>query len=96
MARKKIFNGTFFASEKINSKQFPLFWKGTVMAQDCELLNTCGFFKKHGATKELACRGFVQQYCKGPKQNACKRKEYRRQNGAPPSDDMMPSGQMIA
>ncbi|MBN1942714.1 MAG: hypothetical protein JW849_05400 [Phycisphaerae bacterium] len=65
------------------------------MAQDCELLSKCGFFKKYGASKELACKGFVQQYCKGPKQNDCERKKYRLQNGKPPADDMMPSGQTM-
>ena len=65
------------------------------MSQDCELLETCGFFKKYQETKELACRGFINQYCKGPKLDECKRKEYRLKNGEPPSDDMMPSGQII-
>jgi hypothetical protein len=66
------------------------------MAQKCELLATCGFYKKHQASKELACKGFIAQYCKGPKMDQCKRKEYLKQHGKAPSDDMMPSGQMIA
>lgn len=66
------------------------------MAQECELLEKCGFFKRHGSTKELACRGFIQQFCQGPKQDQCKRKEYRKAHGTPPSDDMLPSGVMIA
>lgn len=63
--------------------------------QECELLTTCGFFKKYQATKDLACKGFIAQYCRGPKMDQCKRKEYRAKNGVPPADDMMPSGQMI-
>ncbi len=59
---------------------------------ECELLANCGFFRKHQASKELACRGFVQQYCKGPKMDECKRKEYRNKNGTAPSDDMLPNG----
>lgn len=66
------------------------------MTQECELLSTCGFFKKYQETKNLACRGFIRQYCKGPDIEKCKRKEYRKKHGVPPSDDMMPSGQMIA
>jgi len=66
------------------------------MAQECELLGSCGFFKKYQTTNELACRGLIQNYCKGPKMDQCKRKEYRQQHGKPPSDDMMPSGQMMA
>jgi hypothetical protein len=62
---------------------------------DCELLATCGFFKKYQNTKELACRGFLAQYCRGPKQDECKRKQYRQEHGKPPPDDMLPSGQVI-
>ncbi len=65
------------------------------MNQECELLKTCGFFKKYQATKDLACKGFVFQYCQGPKMNQCKRKEYREKHGSAPSDDMMPNGHQI-
>ena len=62
----------------------------------CELLDECGFFKKYQATKDLACKGFVNMYCKGDKEGQCKRKAYREEHGAPPSDDMMPTGALIA
>lgn len=65
------------------------------MPNECERLNNCSFFKKHRDGKELACRGFIQQYCKGPKQAECKRKEYLAQHGSPPPDDMMPTGMMM-
>ncbi len=65
------------------------------MAQECESLAACGFFRKYQETKILACKGFINQYCKGQKMNECKRKEYRKKHGQPPSDDLMPSGQMI-
>ena len=65
------------------------------MAGECELLATCGFFKKYRATKNLACQGLIQQYCKGPMMNQCKRKQYRKQHGSPPPDDMMPAGQTM-
>lgn len=65
------------------------------MLQECELLATCSFFKKYQKTKDLACKGFIIQYCKGAKMDQCKRKEYRKQNGHAPTDDLMPSGQMI-
>lgn len=65
------------------------------MAQECELLSTCGFFKKYQASQNLACQGFIKVYCRGPKIDQCKRKEYRRVHGQPPSDDMMPTGQMM-
>jgi hypothetical protein len=62
---------------------------------DCELLETCGFFKKYKSSLEMACRGFLKTYCHGDQMNECKRKEFRKENGHPPHDDMLPSGQMI-
>ena len=61
----------------------------------CELLEICGFFKKYQAVKDLACRGFIRLYCKGPMMDQCKRKKYREEHGFPPHDDMMPSGHDI-
>ena len=66
------------------------------MASECNLLATCGFFKKYQSSKSLACKGFISQYCKGDKMNECKRMEYRKLNGVPPVDEMMPSGQLIS
>ncbi len=62
---------------------------------ECELLETCGFFKKYEDSLDLACRGFIKSYCKGEKMDECARKIYRREHGQPPHDDMMPSGQEI-
>ena len=62
-------------------------------ADECELLSSCGFFRKYQGSKDLLCKGIIQMYCKGAKMDSCKRKEYRKEHGAPPSDDMMPSGQ---
>ena len=64
------------------------------MSEDCELLANCGYFRKYQNTKEVLCQGFIRQYCKGPMQVECKRMEYRKQHGAPPPDEMMPSGHM--
>ena len=65
------------------------------MNQECIHLATCGFFKKYQAEKDLACKGFINQFCRGPKQNECKRLIYKRDHGHAPNDDMMPTGQMI-
>ncbi|MBN1589669.1 MAG: hypothetical protein JW888_09150 [Pirellulales bacterium] len=65
------------------------------MESQCAHLETCGFFKKYQAAKDLACKGFIKLYCRGPKMNNCKRKQYREKHGEPPSDDMLPSGHMI-
>jgi hypothetical protein len=65
------------------------------MGLECELWATCGFFKKYQATKDLACKGFISMYCKGVEMNKCQRKAFRKANGVPPSEDMMPNGLMI-
>jgi len=62
---------------------------------ECELLATCGFFQKYQNTLDMACRGFIKTYCEGEKMEDCRRKEFRRANGTPPTDDMLPSGQMM-
>ncbi len=66
------------------------------MATQCDLLVVCGFFKKYQDAKDLACKGFIRSYCKGPKMDECKRKEFRKQHGYPPPDEMMPTGHMMA
>lgn len=64
------------------------------MNNECQLLATCGFFRKYQSTKDMVCKGFIAMYCKGDKMNECKRLEYRNKHGVPPSDDMMPTGQI--
>ncbi len=65
------------------------------MNMDCKFLGGCGFFRKYEATKSLACKGFINTYCKGDKQMECKRMAFKKANGSAPSDDMMPTGHMI-
>ncbi len=65
------------------------------MGENCELLEKCGFFKKYGEVQSIACARMIKDYCTGSKMNECKRKEYRKQHGTPPADDMMPSGKMF-
>lgn len=62
---------------------------------DCPNLEKCGFVKKHGASKSTAVNGFITMFCKSPKQDECKRKQYKAEHGTPPSDDMLPNGLMI-
>ncbi|MEZ5070267.1 MAG: hypothetical protein R2751_04675 [Bacteroidales bacterium] len=66
------------------------------MNKECELLEKCGFFLKYCNSKSLACKGFISQYCKGDLMSECKRLQYRKAHGSPPSDDMMPTGQIIS
>ena len=63
---------------------------------ECEFLKTCGFFSKYQATDGLACEWFIGQYCVEPGIANCKRKRYDLRYGTPPSDDMLPTGVIIA
>lgn len=65
------------------------------MKKECRLLKDCSFFTKFKEINNLACQGFIHQYCRGPKMNECKRKQYLEKHGTPPPDDMMPNGQMV-
>ena len=65
------------------------------VAQECENLKQCGFFKKHGGVNDLACNWYIREYCNGPRQDVCKRKQYKLDHGKPPTDDMLPSGQIL-
>jgi hypothetical protein len=58
----------------------------------CEMIDKCGFLIRYRPTNELACRGFVNRYCKGEMKELCKRKAYKLTNGTPPPDNMLPTG----
>lgn len=58
----------------------------------CDMIDKCGFLVRYSPTNELACRGFVNRYCKGELKEQCKRKAYKLANGAPPPDNMLPTG----
>lgn len=66
-----------------------------MIMQDCENISTCGFFKKYKVSKSLAVNGFINTYCKSDMQTTCKRKVYKKNNGTPPPDEMMPNGLML-
>jgi len=62
---------------------------------ECDLLDVCGFFQKFQTSQSAACNSFIKEFCKGPKQDRCKRKAYRKEHGVPPHDNMMPVGGML-
>ena len=62
---------------------------------ECYLLEKCGFFNKYNCSGEINCQEFIKNYCKGENVNNCKRIQYRNHYGITPSDDMMPSGEMM-
>lgn len=63
--------------------------------KSCEWLGTCGFLEKYRDSNEFACEGFIRKYCKGPKMNQCKRKQFFETYGQPPLDDMLPNGALM-
>ncbi len=65
------------------------------MKEECELLEKCGFFKKYRSVDNEACETLIAMYCKGSMTDKCKRKEYLKNHGESPSDDMLPDGEMI-
>ncbi len=65
------------------------------MAQERELLERCGLFKKYQPTNGLACEWFIDKYCNGMGIARCRRKRFYAKYGIVPSDDMLPTGTMI-
>jgi hypothetical protein len=65
------------------------------MGINCELLGTCGFFKKYEKDWSIVCKAMIRDYCTGSHMEECKRKEYRKQHGGPPVDEMLPTGQIL-
>lgn len=62
---------------------------------ECERLPDCGFIKKYGSTKNMACQAFIASYCRGPSMDQCMRREYLNGHGVRPPDDMTPTGHML-
>ena len=60
--------------------------------KECELLQSCGFFKRYSTMEDPIRRRVIRQFCKGPMMEQCARKRYHRDHGEPPPDEMMPSG----
>jgi hypothetical protein len=94
-----VLKGSLLIGDGLRKRGFSLFLSGrtslrkeTAVALKCNLLDDCGFIKKYQPTEDMACRWFIQEYCRGTRMAKCKRKEYFQQRGTQPSDDMMPSG----
>ncbi len=66
------------------------------MANQCELLDKCGFFKNFKGNTEVLKQGWIRMYCQSrEKSMKCKRKEIRQKTGSPPPDNMAPTGKML-
>lgn len=59
---------------------------------DCPNLPNCGFIQKYSDSQTLAVKETIALYCRGSKQDDCKRKQFKASTGQKPSDDMLPDG----
>lgn len=62
------------------------------VAEDCPNLQDCGFIKKYQSTDNLKVQETMALYCRGARQDACKRKLFKAKTGQKPADDMTPDG----
>jgi len=58
----------------------------------CQFLENCAFFIQYKHLIGSAYEGFVRMYCKGPRLEQCKRRQFRLEKGVPPAQDMLPNG----
>lgn len=66
------------------------------MPKKCELLDKCGFFLNFIGDSEVLQQGWIKMYCEDKeKSEKCERKKIREKTGAPPADNMVPTGKML-
>lgn len=61
----------------------------------CELLAECSFFKAYSQRHSELCNNMIAEYCRGARQNLCKRKQHLLKHSEHPSENMLPSGSII-
>jgi hypothetical protein len=70
--------------------------KETIMSEQCELLDKCGFFLNYRGNSEVVIEGWIIMFCENKeKSEKCERKKIRKQTGKPPADNMTPTGRML-
>jgi hypothetical protein len=72
------------------------------MAEKCELLEECGFFKRYREQAENKdaveedIEVWVNKYCNDiANSNKCIRKQIRAETGKPPADNVSPEGDIL-
>lgn len=66
------------------------------MAEKCDFLNKCGFFKHFNKQVEVLEKAWVIMYCESiERSEQCERKRIRKETGFPPADNLAPTGEMI-
>ncbi len=57
---------------------------------ECKHLKKCGFLIKYKEIMHVTCKSFINDYCKGPFTDHCKRNMYLKEKGKLPPDEMLP------
>ena len=66
------------------------------MSEQCEFLDTCGFFQNYRGNTEVIKQGWVTLFCENEgKSKQCERKRIREESGKPPADNMCPTGKLL-
>lgn len=67
------------------------------MKQKCQNLEMCGFFKNFSANSQVVKNGWIKLYCDDlEKSENCARKQFRKNNGKSPADNITPTGKMLS
>jgi hypothetical protein len=67
------------------------------MSAYCENLEKCGFFLNFKGNSEVIMEGWIKTFCESAeKSNKCQRKIYKITHGKSPTDNMTPTGKIIA
>ncbi len=64
--------------------------------ENCPFLQTCAFFNNFQGNPEVIKQGWIHMFCENEqKSERCARKQYRKEKGVPPADNMSPTGKEI-
>lgn len=70
--------------------------RGGPVTEKCEFHESCGFLRNLGKNAEVTRQAWIRSFC-GNKERArsCQRKEYRKQTGDFPPDNIAPTGKIL-
>lgn len=66
------------------------------MGDQCELIEKCGFFLRYNKRSDAVVQGWIKMFCESKvKATQCQRKKIKDATGAPPPDNMTPTGTIL-
>lgn len=67
-----------------------------MFAEQCEMIDCCGFFLHYKQHSEVVKQGWINAFCGNKlKSKHCKRKQIKLATGQVPADNMTPTGRII-